>query len=385
MFDDYDQAMNDAQISDQPELSREDLAYLDWARKIARRGWGRVHPNPLVGCVLVLNNQIVGEGYHREFGGPHAEIIALEAAKSKAEGATAYVSLEPCNHEGKTPPCSQALVHAGIARVVYGVAEPGIKEGGGKDMLSRGGVEVIGPVWDSMAGQMENPSFFHNQTHGTPYVALKLALSLDGYIGIRGGVRTRITGVDAEREVHRLRTGFDAILIGTETLRVDNPRLTVRMAPRGRRPVRRLVLDARAELPSDAAIFNDIELNPVHVFTHRDAPESEITRLELLGAHVHSVPRTNRVLDLESIMVVVHELGVQSVLCEGGAKLANSLIRKDLVQRLYLFIAPKTLGAGGIAAFSDGEETLEWEDFLPSLPPEMHGRDTLIVLDRKSD
>ena len=377
--------MNDAQIFDQAELSREDLAYLDWARKIARRGWGRVHPNPLVGCVLVLNNQIVGEGYHREFGGPHAEIIALEAAKSKAEGATAYVSLEPCNHEGKTPPCSQALVQAGIARVVYGVSEPGIKEGGGKDMLSRGGVEVIGPVWDSIAGQMENPAFFHSQTHGTPYIALKLALSLDGYIGIRGGVRTRITGVDAEREVHRLRTGFDAILIGTETLRVDNPRLTVRMAPRGRRPVRRLVLDPRAELPSDAAIFDDVELNPLHIFTHQDASESEITRLELLGAHVHSVPRTNRGLDLESIMGVVQELGVQSVLCEGGAKLANSLIRKDLVQRLYLFIAPKTLGAGGVAAFRDGEETLEWEDFLPSLPPEMHGRDTLIVLDRKSD
>ena len=377
--------MNDAQIFDQAKLSREDLAYLDWARKIARRGWGRVHPNPLVGCVLVLNNQIVGEGYHREFGGPHAEIIALEAAKSKAEGATAYVSLEPCNHEGKTPPCSQALVQAGIARVVYGVAEPGIKEGGGKDMLSRGGVEVIGPVWDSIAGQMENPSFFHSQTHGTPYIALKLALSLDGYIGIRGGVRTRITGVDAEREVHRLRTGFDAILIGTETLRVDNPRLTVRMAPRGRRPVRRLVLDARAELPSDAAIFDDVELNPLHIFTHQDLSESEVTRLELLGAHVHSVPRTNRGLDLESIMGVVQELGVQSVLCEGGAKLANSLIRKDLVQRLYLFIAPKTLGVGGIAAFSDGEETLKWEDFLPSLPPEMHGRDTLIVLDRKSD
>ena len=377
--------MNDAQIFDQAKLSREDLAYLDWARKIARRGWGRVHPNPLVGCVLVLNNQIVGEGYHREFGGPHAEIIALEAAKSKAEGATAYVSLEPCNHEGKTPPCSQALVQAGIARVVYGVAEPGIKEGGGKDMLSQGGVEVIGPIWDSIIGRIENPSFFHSQTHGTPYIALKLALSLDGYIGIGGGVRTQITGVDAQREVHRLRTGFDAILIGTETLRVDNPRLTVRMAPRGRRPVRRLVLDARAELPSDAEIFDDVELNPLHIFTHQDASESEITRLELLGAHVHSVPRTNRGLDLESIMGVVQELGVQSVLCEGGAKLANSLIRKDLVQRLYLFIAPKTLGVGGIAAFSDGEETLKWEDFLPSLPPEMHGRDTLIVLDRKSD
>ena len=377
--------MNHAEISDQAELSREDLAYLDWARKIARRGWGRVHPNPLVGCVLVLNNQVVGEGYHREFGGAHAEIIALEAAKSKAEGATAYVSLEPCNHEGKTPPCSQALVQAGVVRVIYGVAEPGVKEGGGRNTLARGGIEVIGPVWDSIAGRIENPSFFHVQTHVTPYIALKLALSLDGYIGIRGGVRTQVTGLDAEREVHRLRTGFDAILIGTETLRVDNPRLTVRMAPHGRRPVRRLVLDARAELPSDAAIFDDLELNPLHIFTHQDASESEITRLESLGAHVHSVPKTNLGLDLESVMGVVQELGIQSVLCEGGAKLANSLIRKDLVQRLYLFVAPKTLGPGGILAFGDSGESLKWDNFLPTLAPELHGRDTLIVLDRKSD
>ena len=149
--------MNEVRISDQADLSREDLAYLDWARKIARRGWGRVHPNPLVGCVLVLNNQVVGEGYHREFGGPHAEIIALEAARSKAEGATAYVSLEPCNHEGKTPPCSQALLQAGVSRVVYGAAEPGIDEGGGRHTLTGGGIEVIGPVWDSIIGRTDNP------------------------------------------------------------------------------------------------------------------------------------------------------------------------------------------------------------------------------------
>ena len=377
--------MNEVQISDQADLSREDLAYLDWARKIARRGWGRVHPNPLVGCVLVLNNQVVGEGYHREFGGPHAEIIALEAARSKAEGATAYVSLEPCNHEGKTPPCSQALLQAGVSRVVYGAAEPGIDEGGGRHTLTGGGIEVIGPVWDSIIGRTENPSFFHVATHETPYVALKLALTMDGYIGISGAVRTQITGLEAEREVHRLRTGFDAILIGNGTLKVDNPRLTVRMTPRGRSQVRRLVLDARAELPSDAAIFDDLELNPLHIFTHQDAPESEITRLELLGGHVHSVPKSNQGLDLESILGVVQELGVQSVLCEGGAKLANSLIRKDLVQRLYLFIAPKTLGSGGIPAFGDSGETLKWDDFLPAIPPQLHGRDTLIVLDRKSD
>ena len=140
-------------VSGRPDLSQQDLAYLEWARKIARRGWGRVHPNPLVGCVLVLDDMVVGEGYHREFGGPHAEISALESARSQAKGATAYVSLEPCNHDGKTPPCSQALIQAGVSRVVYGAAEPGIDAGGGKRTLKKGGIEVVGPVWDPIIGR----------------------------------------------------------------------------------------------------------------------------------------------------------------------------------------------------------------------------------------
>jgi len=311
--------------------------------------------------------------------------VALEGAKSRAEGATAYVSLEPCNHEGKTPPCSQALIRAGISRVVYGAAEPGINEGGGRSTLTGGGIEVVGPVWDPDVGRTENPSFFHVATHETPYIALKLALSMDGYIGMPAGVRTQITGVEAEQEVHRLRTGFEAILVGSGTLKADNPRLTVRMAPLGRSHVRRLVLDARAELSSEAALFEDIEFNPLHIFTRRDAPESEVTRLELGGAHVHSVSNSERGLDLGSVIAVVQGLGIQSVLCEGGAKLANSLVREDLVQRLYLFVAPRTLGRGGIPAFGDEAETLNWENFFPALPPKVHGRDTLIVLDRKSD
>jgi diaminohydroxyphosphoribosylaminopyrimidine deaminase/5-amino-6-(5-phosphoribosylamino)uracil reductase len=208
---------------------------------------------------------------------------------------------------------------------------------------------------------------------------------MDGYIGMPAGVRTQITGVEAEQEVHRLRTGFEAILVGSGTLKADNPRLTVRMAPLGRSHVRRLVLDARAELSSEAALFEDIEFNPLHIFTRRDAPESEVTRLELGGAHVHSVSNSERGLDLGSVIAVVQGLGIQSVLCEGGAKLANSLVREDLVQRLYLFVAPRTLGRGGIPAFGDEAETLNWENFFPALPPEVHGRDTLIVLDRKSD
>lgn len=371
-------------VSGRPDLSQQDLAYLEWARKIARRGWGRVHPNPLVGCVLVLDDMVVGEGYHREFGGPHAEISALESARSQAKGATAYVSLEPCNHDGKTPPCSQALIQAGVSRVVYGAAEPGIDAGGGKRTLIKGGIEVVGPVWDPIIGRTENPSFFHVTQKNTPYIALKLAISMDGHIGVQGNVRTRITGVEAEREVHRLRTGFDAILIGNGTLRVDNPRLTVRMAPLGHSQIRRLVLDSQAKLPSDALIFDEAEGSPLHIFTGRDVPEREVARLESRGGYVHSVPKSAENLDLGSVIGVAQELGIRSILCEGGAELANNLIQEDLVQRLYLFFAPKVLGSGGIPAFSNELASLNWEKFYPALSPEMYGRDTLIVFDREA-
>jgi diaminohydroxyphosphoribosylaminopyrimidine deaminase/5-amino-6-(5-phosphoribosylamino)uracil reductase len=366
-------------------LSREDIAHLEWARQIARKGWGQVHPNPLVGCVVVRDGRIVGEGYHREFGGPHAEIVALEDAKGQAEGATAYVSLEPCNHEDKTPPCSSALIRAGVERVVYGASEPGRTEGGGGDALRSAGLEVTGPVWSPAVGRAENPAFFHRRSHDTPFIAVKLALSLDGRIAAEPGVRTRVTGPEAEAEVHRLRTGFDGILIGTTTAKVDDPQLTVRKTPEGRTQIRRLVLDASAELPSDAALFEAIDSSPLHVFTRRDAPETDITRLESLGAHVHPVPQAPGGLDLGAVLGVAWELGVLSLLCEGGGRLVGSLMREDRVQRLYLIVAPHVLGPKGVPAFGEDAEAIEWSRFSPAFPPELYGRDTMMILDRDAD
>ena len=365
------------------ELTREEVAHLEWARTLARRGWGRVHPNPLVGCVIARDGRLVGQGYHRDFGGPHAEIVALEEARSSAEGATAFVSLEPCNHDAKTPPCADALVRAGVSRVVYGVAEPGEREGGGGDALRRAGVEVVGPVWGEQVGRAENPAFFHTQTHKTPYVALKLALSLDGRIAAAPGERTRISGPEAEREVHRLRTGFDGLLVGSGTVRADDPRLTVRMVPPGRTPVRRLILDARGELQANAALFEDVANAPIHVFTREDLDEGDIERLESAGALVHPVPHDENGLDLGSVLTVAWEIGVESILCEGGARLAGSLLREDRVQRLYFIIAPITLGSQGVSAFSEEAGSVDWSGFSPALAPETHGRDTLIVLDRE--
>jgi diaminohydroxyphosphoribosylaminopyrimidine deaminase/5-amino-6-(5-phosphoribosylamino)uracil reductase len=363
-------------------LTLADAAHLEWARKLGRRGWGHVHPNPLVGCVIVNGDRTVGEGFHRIFGGPHAEIVALEEALGQARGSTVYVSLEPCNHHGKTPPCSQALVAAGVRRVVFGVREPGRQEGGGADTLRDAGVEVVGPVWTEAEGQAENPAFFHTARHASPFVALKLAMTLDARIAARAGERTRVTGLDAEREAHRLRTGFDAILVGAGTVRADDPRLTVRLVPPGREAPRRIVLDPDATIPPRAAIFSDHDTIPVHVFVREDVAETQIGRLERAGAHVHPVGRSARGLDLDDVLGVCWDVGVRSILCEGGARLADTLLRERRAHRIYVFVAPATYGSEGVAAFPADAGLLRWDDFAHARPPEQHGRDTLLTLDR---
>jgi len=342
-----------------------------------------VHPNPLVGCVIIHDGHTVGEGYHEIFGGPHAEIVALENALGEAEGATAYVSLEPCNHHGKTPPCAQALLEAGVRRVVFGARDPGPESAGGADTLRRAGIEVVGPVWSAREGRAENAAFFHAAGHATPFVALKLAMSLDARIAARQGERTRITGPEAEQEVHRLRSGFDAVMIGAGTARVDDPRLTPRLAPAGRTAPRRIILDSDGSLPSDAAVFEDHEEAPIHVFVREEAPEAAIERLEGEGAHVHPVRRGEGGLSLDDVLEVAWDIGVRSILCEGGSRLAAELLREGHVHRLYLFVAPTTLGAEGVPAFPSDAGTIDWSGFEPAVPGELHGRDALFVLDRQ--
>jgi len=342
-------------------------------------GWT---PNPLVGCVLVRDGEVVGEGYHAVYGGPHAEVVALEAAGPAAEGATAYVSLEPCNHHGKTPPCSEALLAAGVRRVVYGAADPPTAARGGAEALRSAGVEVVGPVWSEAEARAENPAFFHVARHGTPYVALKLAMSLDAKIAAAPGARTRITGPEAEREVHRLRSGFDAVLVGAGTVRADDPRLTVRLGPPARRPVRRMLLSPSADLPAGAALLEDLpRAGPVDVFVGPDAPGADVERLEAAGVHVHAVPAGPRGLDLGHVLRVAWTLGARSILCEGGRGVAATFLREGRAQRLYLFVAPRTLGASAVPAFEDDADTLDWSRWEPAAPPARFGRDTLMVLD----
>ena len=361
----------------------EDLRHLERARELAAAGWGHVQPNPMVGCVLVRDGAVVGEGFHGRFGGPHAEIVALEAARSAAEGATAYVTLEPCNHHGKTPPCSAALMRAGVRRVVFGAADPGRSSGGGAERLRAAGVAVTGPVWSRPEGEAVSPAFFHAARHATPYVALKLAMTLDARIAAGPGRRTRITGQEAEAEVHRLRSGYDAVMVGAGTVRADDPRLTVRHAPKGDRPLRRVVLDSDAALPPDAALFQTgADDAPVHVFTRESVSEAAMERLEAVGAHVHPVRESARGLALDHVLEVLWEIGVRSVFCEGGRTVAASLLTEGRVQRLYLLVAPRTLGTHGLPAFADDADQLDWDAFLPADEPRLFGRDTLLTYHR---
>jgi diaminohydroxyphosphoribosylaminopyrimidine deaminase/5-amino-6-(5-phosphoribosylamino)uracil reductase len=365
-------------------LGDDELAWLERAILLGRRGWGRVHPNPMVGCVLVRDGRVLAEGWHREFGGPHAEVEALEHVGADPAGATAYVSLEPCRHQGKTPACTGALARAGVARVVYAFADPGTESGGGGQELRGAGVRVDGPVWPERAASRENPAFFHAARFRAPYVALKLAVSLDGAIAAAPGRRTALTGDDALSVAHRLRAGFDAVLVGSETVRVDDPMLTVRrggVTPRV--PPARMVLDSRASLPASSALFTERQ-GRVIVFVREDVDEAELERLERAGAEVHPVPSTRAGLDLDAVLERAAATGIQSILCEGGGRLASSLIAQGVAQRLYLFQAPTVLGRGAVPAFPGAFPVGAWDDWRPAFDTERLGADVLIVYDHES-
>jgi len=363
-------------------LSAREFEWLDEAEALAGLGWGRVHPNPMVGCVIVRDGRVVGAGSHEYFGGPHAEVKALEEAGALARGATAYVSMEPCNHQGKTAPCAPALVRAGIARVVYGADDPGVESAGGKVHLCAEGVEVVGPVYTQVEARRRNPMFFHVSEAQSTYVALKLAVSLDGRISAGRGERTTLTGPLAQEEVHRLRAGFDAIMVGSITALTDDPLLTVRGAVTPMVPPTRVVLDTSCRLTPAAALLRDVAAAPLLVFTSEDADEGSVEALASAGANVVRVPRSEKGLDLTAVMDSCWEAGIRSVLCEGGGRLASALTAADIARRLYMFVAPVVLGEDGVSAFPNlapADTPLRWHAVGASTH---FGDDVLMVLDR---
>ncbi|MFW6080211.1 MAG: bifunctional diaminohydroxyphosphoribosylaminopyrimidine deaminase/5-amino-6-(5-phosphoribosylamino)uracil reductase RibD [Gemmatimonadota bacterium] len=377
-----------------------------WMRRaldLAEHGWGRVHPNPLVGAVVVAEGEIVGEGFHAEFGGPHAEVAALEAAGSRARDATLYVTLEPCAHHGKTPPCTDAVRAAGIARVVYATEDPGRESGGGGEQLAGAGVEVVGGVLRERA-RRQNAAFFHTVERGAPYVALKFGLSLDARIAEAPGRTTAITGEAAWREVHRLRAGFDAILVGAGTARVDDPLLTVRGAVEPRVAPRRVVFDTQARLRLDSRLVRTVGTAGVTLVCAEDVPRARIDALEDAGVRVLRASRVGASggdggngaggvrdagrtgvavqaggVDVDRALEALWDDGIRTILCEGGARLAASLLEADRIERLYLYYAPTLLGRDAVPAFAlDRPTPRRWH----ACEARRIGRDVLIVLER---
>jgi diaminohydroxyphosphoribosylaminopyrimidine deaminase / 5-amino-6-(5-phosphoribosylamino)uracil reductase len=363
-------------------MDSRDREFLERAILLGGRGWGRVHPNPMVGCVLVRDGEVVGEGWHEECGGAHAEANALARAGERARRATAYVSLEPCNHFGHTPPCSLALRDAGIARLVYGAQDPGPHSAGGARTLREAGVEVTGPLLSPAEARRENPAFFHNVLRNATFVAVKLAQTLDGRVTRIRGERTPITGPEAKLETHRLRAGFDAVMVGSETALVDDPLLTVRESVPVRKPPVRVILDSGARISPGARVFTDARDAPVVIFTALDAPEPSVRGLEEAGALVHRVTRGAGGLSLEAVLDACWRMGFRSLFCEGGPTLASSLLGGGWAGRLYLFVAPFVLGEPGLPAFSGGGAPEWWEAWSHAAPPKLVGRDVLLTFDR---
>jgi diaminohydroxyphosphoribosylaminopyrimidine deaminase/5-amino-6-(5-phosphoribosylamino)uracil reductase len=348
------------------------------ALALAPRGWGRTAPNPMVGCAIVREGEFVGEGWHTEYGRPHAEVEALARAGDTARGATAYVTLEPCAHFGKTPPCTQALHDAGIARVVFAAADPNPKAAGGAEVLRGMGIEVVGPV-DEQAVRDLDPVFFHaHSAEGArrPFVALKLALSLDARIADRDGRSVWITGEEARAETHRLRAGFDAVAVGIGTALADDPQLTVRGDAIPRIPPARVVFDRALRLPLDSTLVRSAGEVPVFVVGEEAASADAARALEAAGVSVLT-PAPG----LERALVSLREAGVRSMFVEGGAELASSLLRAGVVDRLYLFYAPVFLGPGALSPFAALESPpIDAAPRWRRVETRAFGADTLVTL-----
>jgi diaminohydroxyphosphoribosylaminopyrimidine deaminase/5-amino-6-(5-phosphoribosylamino)uracil reductase len=322
---------------------RADERYMKRALQLARRGMGEVSPNPMVGAVIVRSDKIIAEGYHRTFGGDHAERDALTRASTKARGATIYVNLEPCCHWGKTPPCVDALIEQGIKRAVIGTLDPyPLVNGRGVQILQDHGIEVVQGVLEDEARALNEVYFYYTRT-GRPFITVKYAQSLDGRIATSRGDSRWISSEASRRFAHRLRAQHDAIMVGIGTVWADNPQLTVRSV-KGRNPLR-IVLDSRLRIPLNAQVLQG-EAKTLIVTTDAHAIK-KVHTIQKEGKEVLLVQRdTKGWVNLQSLMQVLAERGISSILVEGGGEVITSLLKGGLVNRLVVITAPLIVGKG---------------------------------------
>ncbi len=328
-----------------------DRAHMRAALALARRGLGQVAPNPAVGCILVKEGRVIARGWTQPGGRPHAEAEALRHAGAAARGATAYVTLEPCAHQGRTPPCATALIEAGIARCVVALADPDPRvDGRGLARLRDAGIAVESGLLEDEARAL-NAGFLLRVTEQRPLVTLKLATTLDGRIATKSGESQWITGAPARERAHLLRATHDAIMVGGGTALLDDPRLDVRLPGLETRSPTRVVLDGRLRLPLTHDLVLRAGEQPTLLVTRDDAAAERLKAYRSAGLEVARVPpdESGRV-DLKRALAVLAERGTTRLLVEGGGELAAALLRADLVDRLACFRAPKLIGGDGVSA-----------------------------------
>jgi diaminohydroxyphosphoribosylaminopyrimidine deaminase/5-amino-6-(5-phosphoribosylamino)uracil reductase len=335
----------------------DDVGAMRRALELAERGRATVSPNPMVGCVVVAGDDIIGEGWHHRAGQPHAEIVALRQAGDHARGASVYVTLEPCTHTGRTPPCVDALIGAGVARVVIASTDPNPLAAGGADALRRAGVAVdIGLLRDEAVRQ--NTVFMHGLRARRPFVWVKAAVSLDGRVAAADGSSKWLTGHAARRHAHELRAQTDAVLVGSGTVLADDPQLTVRLdGYAGPRPLR-VVLDGRGRTPAWARMFDDPDSSLALTASGTAAQPLRDAGITVADVAIGDDGR----LDPRAVLDHLWRRGVRSVLVEGGPTVATSFITSGFVDTLMLYVAPLLLGDKGLPFVVGGPATLDDAD-----------------------
>jgi diaminohydroxyphosphoribosylaminopyrimidine deaminase/5-amino-6-(5-phosphoribosylamino)uracil reductase len=316
-----------------------DEKYMRMALRIAERARGETSPNPLVGALVVKDNKIIGRGYHRKAGGPHAEVLALNKAGENARGSVLYVTLEPCSHTDKrTPPCAPLIAQSGITRVVIAMIDPNPRvSGNGVKSLRAAGIELTTGVLEGEAKKM-NEAFIKHITEGTPFVTLKIAQTLDGRIATASGESKWITGMPAREEGHRFRHINDAILVGINTVLADDPLLTARI-PKGRDPIR-VIVDGNLRIPLTAKVLTQKSSAKTIVVVFPDASKSKTKKLQGLGAEVLIAKREKDRVDLRDLLKKLGKMDIMSVLIEGGAEINASALKAGIVDKVVQFMAP---------------------------------------------
>ena len=319
-----------------------DIYYMQKAIELAKKGIGKVNPNPLVGAVIVKDGKIISSGYHKSFGGLHAEREAILNTSTSLANSTLYVTLEPCCHYGKTPPCTDIIIDSGIKRVVVGSLDPNpLISGNGIRILKKSGIEVEVGVLQEDCKNI-NEIFYHYITHNTPFVTMKYAMTLDGKISSYTGDSKWITGEKARQFVHKERNRNMAIMVGVQTIIVDNPRLTCRIE-NGRNPIR-IVCDTHLRTPLDSSVVKTSKDIPTIIATSENTMDKKIINYEKFGVKVIKIQEKDEKIDLQQLMIHLGKMGIDSILLEGGSFLNFSALQENIVNKIQAYISPKIIG-----------------------------------------